>query len=148
MKANISLDKKQYKELLVLLGLGAWVREKVFMADQKPLAAMDETLDIVFEAAKGTDAAEHVRVKDGFLDHSAWVEKEVGLVMDRFIDDEFWHELAVRLAQRDFLEDMSDEEEATLNKVGGRFAPRIDELFERYEDELDQHGIERLYLEE
>lgn len=145
---SISLDKKKYKELLVLLGLGAWVREKVFEADKKPLAAMDETLDAVFEAAKGTDAAEHVRMKDGFPNHSAWVEKEVGLVMDRFIDDEFWHELAVRLAQRDFLEDMTEEEEAALNKVGGRFAPRIDELFERYEDELDEHGVERLRVEE
>jgi hypothetical protein len=145
---QINLDKKKYKELLVLLGLGSWVREKVFEADKKPLAAMDETLDAVLEAAKGTDAAEHVREKDGFLDHSAWVEKEVGLVMDRFIDDGFWHELAVRLAQRDFMEDMTEEEEALLNKVGGRFDRRIDGLFERYQDELDEHGVERLRVDE
>lgn len=145
---SVSLDKKSYKELLVLLGLGAWVRERVAKADGRPLTEMDRVLDAAFEAARGTAAMDHVREREGMLVNSAWIDKEIKVVMDRFIDDEFWHELAVRLAQRDFIEDMTDEEAARLRAVGGTFSDRIDDLVDRWEDELDEHGVERLRVEE
>lgn len=66
--------------------------------------------------------------------------------IDEFENETFWSELIERLAERDMLQTL-DEDEILEMTTEERFKAHID-FEEKYEEEFEEHGIDRLEIKE
>lgn len=71
--------------------------------------------------------------------------EEMQEVMDDYDDETFWHELETRLGKRDFERTMTEIEEIKTKKDGW-YPDRICDIYEKYEKEFEEYGIERLEI--
>lgn len=70
--------------------------------------------------------------------------------MDEVLSDydieTFWHELELRLGKRDFERTMTPQEKEEIEKNGGWLLARIQSCYDRWADEFETHGTERLEI--
>ena len=145
---KIELSNEQYRDLVMLVCLGDWVRGDV--ADQRGensdrwkkikervlFAAINENIPGIAELFHGT-----IMTTDN-LSH------EYEEMLDEYNNEIFWHELSLRLGQRDY------EREATKEDIGyteshyGMLPEKVHKYYKKYDDEFEDNGIERLEIKE
>ena len=138
---DINLTPDQYRKLIELAYLGEWV----INAQHDPEYA-DEDAGRVLQTLLSAKNFEGVGRDDEtgeYFINTEWVEALYDKYILDYDDHVFWDELTERLAQRD----LAKARGVSLDEVN-----RDDDLLElrpleeRYREELEEHGIERLEI--
>ena len=144
---KIEFSKEQFLALMKTVYLGNWLANAIRTDDKyKDYEAME---DYIFSFAKeaGFDRYVNHEPKDGDRYYpTSYFEEEtdVDILKDEYDDELFWEELIERLGNRDFLNKYGKEEIRKMNREE-RFIKRM-ECEEKYEDEVEKYGVERLEI--
>lgn len=65
-------------------------------------------------------------------------------VMDDYDDETFWHELEIRLGKRDLMKTITKQEQEEMEENGGWYPDRIHNLYNKWSEEFENYGIDRL----
>jgi hypothetical protein len=146
MKINIT--NKEYKALLTMVAIGAWVIEAHQVEERqetRPIRELEQKImalagefgcgHLVHYDKEGEDyePSDEFRVKGDFHRHLVAYEENI-----------FWDELIDRLAHRDAFSAMTDQEYEDLD-VNARFGARQPHR-ERWVKEFEIHGLDRLEI--
>lgn len=138
---TIKLPEEDYRKLVELAYLGEWVINAQHDPDFHDETAR-EVLQKLLAAHPQKDVEQDAETQEFFMT-SDWVEQLYDQYIADYDDHVFWDELTERLAQRDV---------AKLRGVPVDDINRDDDLLElrpyeeRYHNELEEHGIERLEI--
>lgn len=145
---KIELTKKQFKELLLLVSLGAYVKGAV--EDMKgKYKGEDEITGYLLGYAKNFELEDMTEIFEGQLIQSDKFSEKVDKMMDEFEEDEFWHRLVMYLGKRDFFREVSKDELKEIKKDELGWLPeKIRDFYARYEKEFEKYGIERMVIDE
>ena len=144
---QIELSKEQFKEMLLAAMFYSWISGG--LADEKgeDFKRYEELEKYFLKIAKDNGFNDLVEKFHGGLlptDELSELEEEV---MDEYDDDTFWHELTTRLGKRDFWRTVTPEEKKEMKKQNW-LPERVHEIYEKYEKEFEENGIERLEIKE
>ena len=85
-------------------------------------------------------SAEHAE----YFPSNEFEEGEVADLISEYDDDQFWEELPDRLAMRDFSREYDEQAAAALDSKD--FAAKSQPFLDKYWDEVEKHGIDRLEI--
>ena len=147
---KIEFTKEQFEALLKAVYLGNWManaihnRTKEDPQDEK----IEEIEDYVFSFAKEFGFDNYVDYDQKYKKH--FPTNEFDEVAQKYVEDYdedcFWDELFHRISDRDFDRTYSDEE---ISKMEMRERFEKEEPFrEKWNNELNEQGIERLEIKE
>ena len=117
------------------------------MADSKgeDFNKFEKSEEFLLKIAKENNFSDLVEDFHGGLVPSDKLSELVEEVIEEYEDDVFWHELITRLGKRDFWRSVTPGEKKKLDKE--EWLPeRVHELYEKYEKEFEEHGIDRLEI--
>ncbi len=142
---KINFTKKQFENLLKLVYLGEWMANAHKTDDV--IEKYREMLFYVFSFANEFGFEEYVdneKVNNGKSYPTRFFEEEtdVNELHDEYDDDTFWDELIDRLAHRDLIKEFGIEKVGKMDRKE-RFT-RLCRAEEKYVDEIEKYGIERL----
>jgi len=67
-------------------------------------------------------------------------------IMNEYDDYIFWNELEVRMGKRDFERTITANDKKYIKENKGWYPERIHELYGKYSNEFEKHGIDRLEI--
>lgn len=142
---QIEFNKKQYENLLKLVYLGNWMAN-AHRADDR-IEKFEELEHYIFSFAKDfgfPKYADAEMVGDGkfYPTRKFEEETEVHDLHDDYDNETFWHEIADRLSRRDFVRKYSMGEYKNMD-TEERFE-KMQEFDDKWDDEFEEYGIERL----
>lgn len=147
-KKSIELTKKQFRELLLSVIIGTYIREAVAELKDEELDSIGDLEDYIMSFAKDFDSEDMVeKMEEEILIPSDKVCKEYhDEIIEEYDNDEFWTRLARDLGQRDFYRTMSNEEKKFIQKNNGWLPERIHKIYKWYEDEFEKNGLENIKI--
>jgi len=74
------------------------------------------------------------------------IYEKIQEITDEYDDYVFWNELEVRMGKRDFERTKTKEEEKQIRENNGWYPERIHELYDKYAEEFENYGIDRLEI--
>lgn len=144
---KINLTKKQYRDLLLSVVIGTYIRGAVDEQEGKDFSKVEEVEKYLFSLAKEFDSEDLVEeFHDRLIPSQTMIEEYHDHYIEEYDEDHFWHELTTRLGQRDFETHATDEERKKVEENDGWLFDVIDKYYQRYDDEFEKRGIERLVL--
>lgn len=137
------LTELEFEEFLLTVMVGVFVRTSVLENQGKDWKKVEKQLEVFL---RFTEQLGHKNLIQ-YYNHARLpkdsLEKREEKIIDDFIEEEFWEALQLRLGQRDFFEETTDEELEELKKQFW-LPEKVHEYYERYNDEFEKHGIERI----
>ena len=143
---KLDLTKAQYKELLKLVMLGTEVKMTALEAMGEPHEGVDALETYLLEHVEDFELDELVRKTGDETLPSEKLVHEIDHLMYHYDDDSFWFALETELGQRDFYESLSFNERRALKESNEPLPEEVVEFYEKYADEFERHGTERLRL--
>jgi hypothetical protein len=146
---KIELTKEQYKELLVLVSLGSYIRGA--HADKHGEKYDDSEMSAyLLKYAKDFGLEKLAEKFLGKLIETDEFGEEIDEMREEYEEDEFWHRLITLLGQRDFFRTHTEEDIEKIDKKGkwGSLPKEIMDYYAKYEKEFEKHGVERLEIKE
>jgi hypothetical protein len=146
---KIELAKEQYKDLIISVVIGNYIREAVDEQNGKDFRTVSAVQDYLLSLAKDFDAEDmiqnfegHIMISDNVIEeyHDKYIEE--------FEEESFWSTLTRLLGQRDYEKYATKAERDEVASRDGWFGDVIDKYYEKYENEFETRGIERLVIEE
>jgi len=146
---KIKFSKEQFENLMKLVYLGNWMANAHRTDDR--IEKYEDLENYVFSFAKDFGLKKYVddeAVGDGKFYPTKFFEEETDInkLHDEYDDDTFWSELPERLGERDFFMKYSKEDWEKMTQEE-RFLKR-QECEIKWEEELEENGIERLEVKE
>jgi hypothetical protein len=146
---KINFTKAEYRVVLDLVSLGDWVLTSHDTEEDPRKKKYEEVVQKIFSYAKEFGFEKLVKFDPEFQSYfetREYDESEKEEFLEEFEENTFWTELINRLAERDFLREHGLERAKEMS-----FEERIREIHkheEKWSDELEKHGIERLKIDE
>lgn len=146
---KIEFTKEQFENLMKLVYLGNWMANASRTDDT--IEKYENIEDYVFSHAKDFGLEKYVDdedAKDGKFYPTRFFEEETDVddLRDEYEDETFWSELPDRLGERDFFKKYSQEEIEKMSR-DERFL-KVQECIIKWEEELENNGIDRLEINE
>ena len=141
---KIELSKAQYKELLKLAMLGTEVKMTALEALGESSEGADALEKYLLEHVEDFELDELVRKTGKETLPSEKLLHEIDHILHDYDDDTFWFSLETELGQRDFYESLSFKEHRALKEGDGALPDAVNEFYEKYADEFERHGADRL----
>jgi len=139
---KIDLTRDQYRDLLALAYLGEWMAN-AYHKDRKRFL-LDKTQQLVYGLAADNGCGDWIArdPKEKLLVPTAAMDKALASFIDLYDENVFWDQLADRLAERDLTRERGHDAVHEMKDVAydEALAPHL----ERWWDEIDQNGIDRL----
>lgn len=146
---KINLTKKQYRDLLLSVVIGTYIRESVDEQNGRDFREVSEVQDYLISLAKEFDAEDLTQNFEGHLMISDKLSEEYhDLYIEEFEEESFWFNLINRLGLRDFSKHATQEERQVVKDNEGWLSGVIDPYYAKYEKEFEKYGIERLTVED
>lgn len=149
MKVDIS--KEEYAKLLDLLHMASWLMHAHENEKDPSTEPYDAVIQKFYALAKDMGQGAMVTYHPDAQKYMPTVEfentAESWAFIDDFMDDTFWDELVHRLAERDIeraVGGIDRKESLTMTERFTLEAP----VLQKYTQEFDEHGIERLEIVE
>ncbi len=149
---KINLTKKQYKNLIEMsciansiLGiLGDVLPEETGYKDKSnKMVALE---DYFISYAKDFGCKDMTEKFHGKTLLKEEIHERIQEIIDDYNDYIFWSELEIRMGKRDFERTKTEEEEREIRESGGWLPDRIYEIYEKYRQEFENYGIDRLEI--
>ena len=142
-KIKIELTPQQFRDLLLLVGLGTFMKESVDELLDKDLTKTNQTLKSLYRLAYEHGLNNLVEKFENHIVPTTPLAKEEAFIIDTFIEDHFWDALVTHLGKRDFYRSLTDQEKIDL--MQNQWLPdKVYEFYQKWEEEFDKHGLERL----
>ncbi|MFC1612955.1 hypothetical protein ACFL23_01350 [Patescibacteria group bacterium] len=144
---KINFTKKQFENLLKLVYLGAWMANAHRTDDR--IKKYDNLEHYIFSFAKEFGFEEYVdneAVGDGEFYPTRVFEEDTDVhqLHDEYDDETFWDEIIDRMAHRDFIRKYGIDK---IQKMGREERwEKLGEFEDKYADEIDKNGIDRLEI--
>ncbi len=143
---RIDLDTEEYRRLLQLAALGAWMLESGHEEPRPEHEAFVKVLQDLYREASAAGCGEWIEEEDGQYFESARLEEWMATRIQDYDNYIFWDELVLRMADRDY------EEAGGIDWIDGLGeVERIEEqmpLEERWWEEFSSFGLDRLVVDE
>lgn len=147
---NLNLTKTEYRLLLDVLYVADWVMHAHHTSEPEETAAHRMVIQKIYSYAEKMGCGDLVQADDRANEYSptrAYEETSPAHeLIDEYDDMTFWDDLMDRLVERDIHENLG--EKAYANLKPDEFHELAEPLFEKYAQELENHGIERLRIVE
>ena len=140
---NINLTPEEYRKLIELVYLGEWM-----VNSQHDPEFEDEDSSRILQKLLAVSPSDDVVQDEETGEHymsNEWTEQLLGTYIADYDDHVFWDELTERLAARDLAGDRGVSLE-DINRDDDLLELRP--LEEKYRNELEERGIERLNIRE
>ena len=147
---EIKLTEEQYGDLMKLVYLGDWMANSIHCGT--PEDSRDEKLEeiesYIFSFARDFGFGKYIEYDEKYSQHfpTSEFEELIQKDIDDYDEDCFWEGLFYRIYGRDFERAYSDEEILKM-KLKERFE-KEEPFRKKWDDELIEHGIERLEIKE
>jgi hypothetical protein len=150
MHISLSFTKKEFDELLVLAGIGEYIRDSVLNDRGEYKGHDSESLMHKLYAEAKKHKIPGIVTKDlgGMMytgpdnereeQEHTWIEESE--------ESNFWYELTTRLSRRDFFNEMTPADVAEMEKTDW-LPERFQTYVEKYDTEFESYGIERLRID-
>ncbi len=146
---KIDFTKKQFEVLLKLAYMGNWVANahRTGRENDKRIEKYEEMQKYLLSFAKEFGLEKYVDIDNEEMYPSIELEEdETNELIDEYDDETFWEELTYRFMRRDFVREYGEEE---ISKMDTMERIKKDHPFlEKYQDEVDNYGIDRLEIVE
>jgi hypothetical protein len=146
---EIKFNKKEYRLLLDMLMLANWVMHGPYpepTAESKPYYDLQQKI-CAYAEEMGVD---HLLEIDEETDDYIETEEYMHALMERFIipheDETFWGKLSAYLARRDLINELGQEKFQASDEQ--ELVQQIIVRQEHYDQEFNEHGIDRLNIVE
>ncbi|PID52747.1 MAG: hypothetical protein CR972_00310 [Candidatus Moraniibacteriota bacterium] len=146
---KINFTKKQFDTLLKMAYISNWIvnAARTGREGDEYITEYVDLKDYIFSFAKEFGLEKYIDEDDGKLFPTRELEEgEAHEFIDNYEEDVFWNEISDRLARRDFFRKYGEEKISQM-EIGERIEKTYPFL-EKYGDEIEQHGIERLEIQE
>ncbi len=148
---NVEISKEEYIDLLDLLHMAGWILVAHKTEDDPRMGRYDSILQKFYALAKDAGAANLIEYDPVGAKHYPTREFEESsdamVFVDEFVDHSFWDELIVRFAERDAARMAGGYEQ--LNQLSHEDQHALEDPIEdRYSEEFDEYGIDRLEIVE
>jgi len=148
---EIKLTKEQYINLLkmshiangVLGILGDVMPEADYKRKSDEMEGLGEHL---LKYAREFDCGDLVEDFHGKILMKDEIYEKMNEIIDEYDDYIFWNELETRMGKRDFERTITEEEKKYIEENNGWLPDRIHDIYEKYEKEFEEHGIDRLEI--
>lgn len=145
---ELKLSEEQLMDLVFLVEIGRFVRERT---SDVPDEELDRLWKSVMEPLLAAAEAEGVDGIASERDGKPVVSKGILDATDEAValydDETFWFELESRLGERDFYYYGNDKEIELAQKTG-KLPDRVEWYYRKYRKEFDEHGVDRLEVNE
>lgn len=143
-KITLELDKKELEKLVELIYLGEWlVNANRVDKHIKKYWPVQQLVYSKLESAGIKNVATKVAGQWDIEDEKHF---ELQPLIDEFVESGFWEELPHRLAMRDLIADIGVEKVSKMS--GEQMLYAVHERVEKYMDEMENYGIDRLIIDE
>ncbi|HBG81298.1 TPA: hypothetical protein DDW69_00475 [candidate division CPR2 bacterium] len=142
---EIKLTKKQYRDLLEVVLLGNWIRGSLFDQGLYKGKDYDQIEDYLITKADYFESGDLVEDFEGHPLPSEELSNRIEETMESYDDFVFWEFLERELGKRDFYETITDKEKKELARDSW-FPERIHEIYAKYREEFEEHGVDRLRI--
>jgi hypothetical protein len=144
---HLELNEQQYRELALLVSIGSYIRGGVDDMEGAYTRETDALQEYILSHAKDFNAEDLVeRFEKYVVPSRALTAQYHDYYIEEHDDDHFWHMLEMMLGQRDFAYHASEEEKEKVRANDGWMAGIVEPYYERYEEEFETYGIERLRI--
>ena len=147
---QIELSEAEYRTLLGVLKIADWVlfaHRSDQPSDRKEYHDFEQKIFGYAEAFGFGNLIEYVEKHQEYFPTPEHEENSpVQPFIDEFENHTFWNELVDRLATRDVLRELGEEKVQAMDPRE-RFMTHQD-YEQKYDEEFEEHGIERLAIEE
>jgi hypothetical protein len=148
---NVDISREEYEKLIDLLYIAELVVTANRTRDTAPARSYEAVIQKFYALASAMGQADRIVYDfdlEKFLPANSLEDSSMArTLLDEFTDESFWHELIARLTDRDLEHRVGGAEKLAAISQEKRFdleAP----VEERYLDEFEQNGIERLQIVE
>jgi len=141
---NIEITKEQLKEMILAAMFYSWIRGGLADSKGEDFSEYEKLEKYLLQVAKENkfDLAEEFKSYLVPTDQLCQLQEKI---MEEHDEDTFWHELVTALGKRDFYKTITDTDKQFIEKED-MFPERIHQLYEKYEEEFDKFGIDRLEI--
>jgi hypothetical protein len=147
---QIELSKAEYRTLLGVLEIADWVlfaHRSDKPSDRKEYHEFEQKIFACADTFGFGHLIEYVEMHRKYFPTAEYEENSpVRAFIDEFEDHNFWTELVDRLAMRDMFRELGPERVQAMD-VRERLTRRLD-YENRYDEEFQRHGLERLAIRE
>ncbi len=147
---NIEITEEEHEKLLDLLSIAESVLTGHKDADERTEPYV-KVVQKFYDLAKETDQSEKIafdRDLSRYIYTKARDESsEIRKMLDEYVDETFWHELIYRFTERDLERQLGGYDNVLDLPQEERFAVETS-IEERYLEEFEEHGIDRLEIVE
>lgn len=74
------------------------------------------------------------------------IYEKINEIIEDYDDYIFWNELEVRMGKRDFKRTITTDDKKYIKENKGWYPERINELYDKYRNEFEKYGIDRLEI--
>ncbi len=143
-KKPIEFTREQYRDLLLSVLVGTYIRESAAELQGKSIKKIGDLEKYLLSLAKEFDSEDMVENFKGHLIPNDKVCKEYhDDIIEEHDNEQFWHRLTVDLGKRDFWKTVTKEEKEKIEKDDW-LPERVNKFYEWYEKEFAENGIENL----
>jgi hypothetical protein len=138
---TLNLTKEEYRSLIRVVFLGNWMANAY---REHPAAEFDDIEQLVLSRASefgADDAADFDKKKKTWI-YKRDFEDSMGEVVDEYNVEAMYDELSFWLARRDLLNEIGDEKAEEMTPA--ELSSSQQRYLERYNEEFDDNGIERI----
>jgi hypothetical protein len=141
---EITLTKAQYQSLLKMVFLGNWI---INAPRTETIKEFDELEEHIFSFARTFGLENEIDFDEntGRLYPSEQFENSLSPYIDEYNENNMWQELISILSHRDLVEEIGEDNLKDLDR--DTFNETLDTLYEKYEQEFSENGIQNLRLE-
>ena len=149
---KIDLTKEQYINLLEMSHIAnsvLGILGDVLPEETNYKKKSDETTeleDYFISYAKDFDCEDMTEEFHGKTLLKDEIYEKIQEIMDEYDDYVFWNELEVRMGKRDFEKTITEEDKKNIKENKGWYPERIHEIYDKYAEEFEEHGIDRLEI--
>lgn len=150
---KIELTREQFLTLLKLVYLGNWMANahRTGSAEDPQKKDYEDIEHLIFSYAKKFGFDRYVDDEDGIEGRfypTSYFEEETDVddLHQEYDEETFWDELANRLGERDLFRHYTEEEIQKMSRE--ERMSKLYEFIDKWSDEINEHGIERLSVNE
>ncbi len=148
---NVEITKEEYLDVLDLLHIASWVLVAHKTEKDPRIEKYDKVIQKFYAFAEQMGSGGLVKFDSVagkyYPDPEFEESSKVMDFIDEFVDHSFWDELIIRFAERDAARQVGGHEQLNLLSHEDRHALE-DPIEERYSEEFNENGIDRLEIVE
>ena len=141
---KIEISNEQYRDLVMLVCLGEWVRGDVADWRGENGERWEKIRERILFAAINENIPGIAELFQGAILPTDNLSLEYEKMLDEYNDEIFWHELSLRLGQRDYERNATDADKKYTEDHYGMLPEKVHKYYKKYDDEFEEYGVERL----